>query len=478
MSQRLQYGGGKCKLCKSPGTNMKTCPLNSEATSVNINKHPLALSALSSTQPPIPAERTRPIPAPRPRPAERTRPIPAPRPAPRPRPRPAERTRPIPAPRPRTRSRPSPVQSEKPSTWVKSGTVIYRLPEVISTNKLALYDMDGTLIDSNMEPIMHSIEHLRSHYENGYFVCLISNQYGIKKGHRTEDDVKNIYDLIANYLAQHGIDPKNLGMIFSLEKDYYRKPLTGMFDLLIDQLGINPEKIDMSSSFYCGDAAGRKKSTGKKADHSPADYYFAHNIGLPFLIAPELVVGNKLPNPKFQPTDRDIIRDTTLLNIDPSLAASKLLIMMIGPQGAGKSYLSEILAEQYRGTILSKDLHKSKMDKMFNNNIEQGVTVILDNTNPSKDKREQYLSKAIDHGYQCVAIFFKITKDLSIHLSHMRAQLGGKWIPPVARHTYYKHLEHPSPQEGFRQIITLDGFYVGDGDVPKEYYYWYHIGER
>jgi bifunctional polynucleotide phosphatase/kinase len=45
-------------------------------------------------------------------------------------------------------------------------------------------------------------------------------------------------------------------------------------------------EIDMSNSFYCGDAAGRRK------DHSNDDLVFSINVGLPFC-TPEMIFQNK-----------------------------------------------------------------------------------------------------------------------------------------------------------------------------------------
>ncbi len=43
-----QIGGGCCSLCKSPGTNVSTCPLNAKAVKTNPGKHPLAERIISS----------------------------------------------------------------------------------------------------------------------------------------------------------------------------------------------------------------------------------------------------------------------------------------------------------------------------------------------------------------------------------------------------------------------------------------------
>ena len=42
-------------------------------------------------------------------------------------------------------------------------------------------------------------------------------------------------------------------------------------------------KIEKKESFYCGDAAGRKKSKARlRNDFSSSDYLFAYNIGIKF----------------------------------------------------------------------------------------------------------------------------------------------------------------------------------------------------
>jgi len=48
-----------------------------------------------------------------------------------------------------------------------------------------------------------------------------------------------------------------LNFIVSYKYNYYRKPMTGMFDLLQTTIKEQGSKLDKKNSFYCGDAAGR-----------------------------------------------------------------------------------------------------------------------------------------------------------------------------------------------------------------------------
>ena len=72
--------------------------------------------------------------------------------------------------------------------------------------------------------------------------------------------------------------------------DIYRKPNIGMYEVveaLYRQAGY---EIDMASSVFVGDAAGRVGGRGVSKDHSDTDYKFALNVGLKFL-TPEVRPG-------------------------------------------------------------------------------------------------------------------------------------------------------------------------------------------
>ena len=45
---KSQTGGGKCKLCGSEGTTIRSCPLNPDAKNINYKKHPLAVQLLAT----------------------------------------------------------------------------------------------------------------------------------------------------------------------------------------------------------------------------------------------------------------------------------------------------------------------------------------------------------------------------------------------------------------------------------------------
>lgn len=65
--------------------------------------------------------------------------------------------------------------------------------------------------------------------------------------------------------------------------DHYRKPGTGMFDLVRDLYAQKGYEVDMEKSVYVGDAAGRLAGVGRRKDHGDTDYKMALNAGLRFL---------------------------------------------------------------------------------------------------------------------------------------------------------------------------------------------------
>ncbi len=63
--------------------------------------------------------------------------------------------------------------------------------------------------------------------------------------------------------------------------DKFKKPLGTMWEYYLEMFKDGPE-VNKKKSFYCGDAAGRSKTSDKKKDFSDSDLKFALNIGLPF----------------------------------------------------------------------------------------------------------------------------------------------------------------------------------------------------
>ena len=160
-------------------------------------------------------------------------------------------------------------------------------------NLVAGFDMDSTLIKTKSGKVFpkgkddwlyyndNTISIIKKLKKDGYKIVIFTNQSGLDKNTKKREE---LFFKIKNIVAGLG---GGIDVLISVGSNYYRKPFTGMWDFLMEHYG---NKINMKKSFYCGDAAGRKKDwmKGKKKDFSSSDLFFAHNIGIPFKI-PETV---------------------------------------------------------------------------------------------------------------------------------------------------------------------------------------------
>jgi len=185
---------------------------------------------------------------------------------------------------------------------------VYINDESVSDYKLCVgaFDLDGTLIKTKSGRVFPKDEHdwvfrtsntvtkLQSFFSQNpdFKFVIFTNQNGIKK----PDDAASFKRKIGLIASQMGIPCL---VLVATKKDAYRKPMTGGWDVSVQQFnqGIEP---DLSKSFYCGDAAGRPK------DFSKSDRLFALNVGIPFKTPEEFFEGNRaLPFtlPLFSPKD-------------------------------------------------------------------------------------------------------------------------------------------------------------------------------
>lgn len=333
--------------------------------------------------------------------------------------------------------------------------------------RLAAYDLDDTLMSvSNSEPHHNVISHLREQYKQGFQVVIISNQYGITKGNTTHEAVQARFQNLDSLINC----PGHISYMYATDKDHYRKPMTGMFDLLVEKYrSITGRPVDKIEGFYCGDAVGRAK------DFAVSDLYFAQNCGIR-CITPELNDASLLPAKKYNIyADLDLVKSLVSGPL-PTPAKAPFLVIMVGPQGSGKSTMSKQFSSC--ATILNNDTIKSKsrMNKEFHRLIQLKTSIVMDNTNYSKSTRAEYILPAKANGYSVIIYYFDIPKELSFHMCHMRVQLKGVRVPPVAVHTYYKNLEPPTSEEG--ELHIFSGIPAAQQDIPKEYYFKYNLKDR
>ncbi len=159
--------------------------------------------------------------------------------------------------------------------------------KIKSSQKVALFDRDGTLIHDQgnennpskltfKEDILKVIEYLQKNY---YKIFMISNQPGIAKGFFTSKDVEKFnaklqHELIKNglnpldgiYICPHHPEKGHKGEIKKLKITCTcRKPQTGLFDQLL-----NDNNFENSNFIFLGDTI--------------VDYEFSLKLNIPFYL--------------------------------------------------------------------------------------------------------------------------------------------------------------------------------------------------
>ena len=198
-------------------------------------------------------------------------------------------------------------------------------PQFVVSPKLALFDLDGTLITTaskkrfplhtrDYQFLPNRMNKLTQLHQEGYSIVIITNQaykdWSETIG-RLEAVIKEFTIPIALYAA--------------LVKDWYRKPHSTILDNYFPL-------IDKQKSFYVGDAAGRPN------DHSEVDRSFAYNCGLAFHTSEQFFEGSNevlLPSTIYDPH----LLDDTLNQKQPQplLPDHQELLVTIGAPGSGKS---------------------------------------------------------------------------------------------------------------------------------------------
>ncbi|MBE18137.1 MAG: DNA 3'-phosphatase [Nitrospinae bacterium] len=350
--------------------------------------------------------------------------------------------------------------------WLNKQTCYYFIDkDTKDTNEFIAFDFDDTLVDLKTKNILDNVLNtLTQLYNTGYRLVIFSNQMGISKKKTTHKEIRDIFMKFRKHINIP------IHIFYSIDSDIYRKPNIGMYNLFTELYNNNNIK------YYCGDAAGRKK------DFSASDLYFANNSGLEFK-TPEEVFYNKIPKyladrdtPKLELYKKDIWKDGKLDNprklfniyniekykLCPKLDTSKkILVIIIGPPGVGKSSLSKVLSEKYNLKIINNDSYvnikqtKIMFDKYKKEEDINGI--IIDNCNSKKTTRDFWINRLNDTTWNIFYIYFQIDKSISIHLTKYRTFNGYINIPLIAIHKYYKDLEIPTEENMkiFKMPLTI-----------------------
>ncbi|UPX17183.1 DNA kinase/phosphatase Pnk1, variant 2 [Ascochyta rabiei] len=360
---------------------------------------------------------------------------------------------------------------------------------------------------------------LRKLHEDGFLLAVMSNQGGIslKSDPKTvKSDQKRLADFkgkVSAVLSQLSLP---VTVYAATGRDGYRKPRVGMWVELLDDHDLDGmEAVDLENSFFVGDAGGREAVAGISVnDHSCVDRDFAANVGLPFH-TPEEYFLQQSPSPFGRSFDPTTFTNKLVDNprpADPIITKTDVLeiVLLVGSPGAGKSsfYWKHLQPLGYArvnqdilktvsasasftcmitravppvGALSNSLKQREKCVKAATALIEEGTSVVVDNTNADQDVRAVWVNLAKKHSMPIRCILFTASAKLCEHNDTFRAlNLGPEanpenrtMLPKIAFTSFASRHRAPKLEEGFQEIIKVDFAFTGS-DEQRELWskYW------
>ena len=357
--------------------------------------------------------------------------------------------------------------------WTDKGDVLVFTHNVVANVKkrypCASFDLDRTLVepksgkkfprDADDWKFMENVEKkLKSEIISGKKLVIFTNQgwNDEKKIEQYKKRLESIHECLGK--------PEIIVLAATRSHSKYRKPSSLMLKCLCE----NYFKVEMSHSFYVGDAAGRSN------DHSDTDRTFAMNSGLSFYTPEMYFLGQddeqytlKVDFTKLEKEDEG--EDYSFTPLD------KEVIICVGMPGSGKSQFVKRYLKHLGYTHINQDTLKTKdkclktLDAQLKKNDKH---IVIDNTNPSSTTRAEYINIVQKYKVPVRVLFFNTPPDVCKHNNAYRESLGERdRVPEIAYRIYQKNFIEPTESEGCREVITIP--FKVQKDTPEEYYTYF-----
>ncbi|ATZ48965.1 Bctpp1 [Botrytis cinerea B05.10] len=347
----------------------------------------------------------------------------------------------------------------------------------LKRNKVAAFDFDSTLIQTSSgkkhptngqdwkwwHPSVPTM--LRKLYlDDGFCVVVISNQAGIS----LKTDPKPPKARLAEFKSKVSAVFNHINIPVSIyvatEKDIYRKPRMGMWKELLEDYDIHlPGDLKLQESIFVGDAAGRHASTGKSKDFSCSDRNFAENVGIKFY-TPEEYFLDETPRSftrTFEPGDYS--SENTTVSPKYKKDNPKDIVILCGSPGAGKSTFYWKQLEPLGYSRVNQDILKTR-DRCFKvagQYLDEGRSVVVDNTNADRDVRSKWIALAAKHSVPIRCVHFLTSVQVCEHNDAVRAlnetmnPEKRKILPKLAFTSFTSRYQRPELIEGFQDITEV-----------------------
>ncbi|MFP8965221.1 AAA family ATPase [Pokkaliibacter sp. CJK22405] len=129
-------------------------------------------------------------------------------------------------------------------------------------------------------------------------------------------------------------------------------------------------------------------------------------------------------------------------------------VIFMGAQASGKStfYLQQFYKTHIRINLdMLKTRHREAL--IFQACLNAKQPVVIDNTNPTREVRQKYLTGFQEHRFHVTGYFFE--SSLADCLRRNDQRQGKEKIPEVGVRSTYHKLEKPTLAEGFDELFSV-----------------------
>ena len=130
-------------------------------------------------------------------------------------------------------------------------------------------------------------------------------------------------------------------------------------------------------------------------------------------------------------------------------------IVLVGPQGAGKSswYLANC-ADTHVRINLDMLRTRNRESVLLHACLSVGQAFVVDNTNPTSAGRARYVALARAAGFRTRAVVFDVALETALSRNALRE--GKRRVPDIAVRGTFAKLEPVVETEGFDEVVYLE----------------------